>query len=219
MDKKDILKQKAAKEAIKYIKYNSIIGVGTGSTVGFFIEELAKMSGDIEAAVSSSDDTTIKLKAAGIDVIELNSAGDIDLYVDGADEINSLKQMIKGGGAALTREKVIASAAKTFICIVDKSKEVEVLGKFPLPVEVIPMARSKIAREIQQMGGTPVWREGVITDNGNQIIDIYDMVIELPHKLETQINEIPGVVTVGLFAHRGADIVIVADDNDIKVLK
>lgn len=213
MNSQDLLKQKAAKKAIEWVQPNTIVGVGTGSTVAFFIEELAKIKHDIEGAVSSSEDSTAKLKAAGIPVYDLNSVGDIPLYVDGADEVNGLKHLIKGGGAALTREKVIAGAAKQFVCIVDKSKEVEVLGKFPLPVEVIPMARSFVARQIAKMGYQPLWREGVITDNGCEILDIHHMQIAEPHKTETAINDIPGVVTVGLFAHRKADVVIVAGEQ------
>lgn len=213
MNSQDLLKQKAAKKAIEWVQPNSIVGVGTGSTVAFFIQELEKIKHDIEGAVSSSEDSTQKLKAAGIPVYELNAVGDIPLYVDGADEVNELKQLIKGGGAALTREKVIAGAAKTFVCIVDKSKEVGVLGKFPLPIEVIPMARSFVARKMAKMGYQPVWREGVITDNGNEIIDIHHMQIAEPQKMECLINDTPGVVTVGLFAQRKADVVIVAGDE------
>lgn len=215
MNSQDVLKQKAAQKAIEWVQPNTIVGVGSGSTVGFFIEELGKIKDQIEGAVSASDESTAKLKALGIPVFELNTVGDIPVYIDGADEVNELKQMIKGGGAALTREKVISSAAKTFVCIVDKSKEVEVLGKFPLPVEVIPMARSFVARKIAKMGYQPVWRESVITDNGGEILDIHHMHIDEPHKMETAINEIPGVITVGLFAHRKADVVIVAGDEII----
>ncbi len=213
MNSQDLLKQKAAQKAIEWVEPNTIVGVGSGSTVGFFIEELGKIKHQIEGAVSASDESTAKLEALGIPVFDLNSVGDIPVYIDGADEVNELKQMIKGGGAALTREKVISSAAKTFVCIVDKSKEVEVLGKFPLPVEVIPMARSFVARKIAKMGYQPVWRDGVITDNGGEILDIHHMQIAEPHKMETAINEIPGVITVGLFAHRKADVVIVAGDE------
>lgn len=209
----DLRKQKAAQKAIEWVKPGMVVGVGTGSTVAFFIEELAKIKGDIEGAVSSSEDSTAKLKAAGIPVFELNYTGDIPLYVDGADEVNEHKHLIKGGGAALTREKIIAEAAKTFVCIVDESKMVEVLGKFPLPVEVIPMARSMVARKIAKMGYQPMWREGVITDNGNEILDVHHMQIAEPHKMETELNNIPGVVTVGLFAHRKADTVIIAGDE------
>ncbi len=215
MNLQDLLKQKAAKEAIKWVRPDTIVGVGTGSTIAFFIEELAKIKGQIEGAVSSSKDSTAKLKAAGIPVFDLNYTGDIPLYVDGADEVNELKQLIKGGGAALTREKVIAGAATTFVCIVDQSKVVEVLGKFPLPIEVIPMARSFVARKMAKMGYQPVWRQGVITDNGNEILDIHHMKIAEPHKMETEINNIPGVVTVGLFAHRKADTVIIAHKEEI----
>ncbi len=210
MKQQDLLKQKAAQKAIEWVQPGMVVGVGTGSTVAFFIEELAKIKGQLEGAVSSSEDSTAKLKAAGIPVYELNAVGDIPLYVDGADEVNEFKHLIKGGGAALTREKIIAGAAKTFVCIVDGSKEVPVLGKFPLPIEVIPMARSFVARKIAQMSYQPIWREGVITDNGCEIIDVHHMQIAEPHKMETVINDIPGVVTVGLFAHRKADVVIVA---------
>ncbi|MGY0399353.1 MAG: ribose-5-phosphate isomerase RpiA, partial [Ostreibacterium sp.] len=177
MNSQDFLKQKAAKRAIEWVEPNTVVGVGTGSTVAFFIEELAKIKGQIEGTVASSDDSTAKLKAAGIAVFDLNYTGDIPLYVDGADEANGLKQLIKGGGAALTREKVIANAAKTFVCMIDSSKEVEVLGKFPLPIEVIPMARSFVARQIAQMGYQPMWREGVLTDNGCEILDVHHMRI------------------------------------------
>lgn len=209
----DLRKQKAAEKAIEWVKPGMIVGVGTGSTVAFFIDALVNMKDDIEGAVSSSEDSTKKLKAAGIPVLDLNYAGDIPIYVDGADEVNDYKHLIKGGGGALTREKIIAEAAQTFVCIVDESKMVSVLGKFPLPVEVIPMARSMVARKIAKMGYTPIWREDVITDNGNEILDIHHMQIAEPHKIETDINNIPGVVTVGLFAHRKADVVIVAGDE------
>ncbi len=215
MNSQDLLKQKAAKKAIEWVQPNTVVGVGSGSTVAFFIDELAKIKHQIDGAVSASNESTAKLKAAGIPVYELNAVGDIPIYIDGADEVNGLKQMIKGGGAALTREKVIATAAKTFVCIVDKSKEVEVLGKFPLPIEVIPMARSFVARKIAKMGYQPIWREGVITDNGGEILDVHHMQIAEPHQMETTINEIPGVITVGLFAHRKADVVIVAGDEII----
>ncbi len=213
----DERKQKAAQKAIEWVQPGTIVGVGSGSTVAFFIEELAKIKDDIEGAVSSSIDSTAKLEAAGITVYDLNHTGDIPVYIDGADEVNPLKHLIKGGGAALTREKIVAEAAQTFVCIVDDSKMVEVLGEFPLPVEVIPMARSLVARKIARMGYQPVWREGVITDNGNEILDIHHMQIAEPHKMETDINNIPGVVAVGLFAHRKADVVIVAGD-DTRVL-
>lgn len=209
----DLLKQKAAQKAIEWVKPGMIVGVGSGSTVACFIAELAKIKHDIEGAVAASEASEALLKAAGIPLFDLNSVGDITVYVDGADEVNEFKHMIKGGGAALTREKIVAEASKTFVCIVDSSKEVEVLGKFPLPVEVIPMARSMVARKIVKMGYMPVWREDVITDNGNVILDVHHMQIAEPHKMETEFNNIPGVVTVGLFAHRKADVVIVAGEE------
>lgn len=209
----DLLKQKAAQKAIEWVKPGMIVGVGSGSTVACFIAELAKIKHDIEGAVAASEASEALLKAAGIPLFDLNSVGDITVYVDGADEVNEFRHMIKGGGAALTREKIVAEASKTFVCIVDSSKEVEVLGKFPLPVEVIPMARSMVARKIVKMGYMPVWREDVITDNGNVILDVHHMQIAEPHKTETEFNNIPGVVTVGLFAHRKADVVIVAGEE------
>ncbi len=213
MDQQAIQKQAAAKHAIKWVKPGMVLGVGTGSTVSYFIEELASIRGQIDGAVSSSEDSTQKLKAVGIPVVDLNSAGELSLYVDGADEINPLKQLIKGGGGALTREKVIAAASKEFVCIADSSKVVKALGKFPLPIEVIPMARSFVGREIYKKGATPVLREGFTTDNGNIILDVHQLNLEKPHEVESWLNEIPGVVTVGLFAHRKADVIIVADKN------
>ncbi|MPV86830.1 ribose-5-phosphate isomerase RpiA [Ostreibacterium oceani] len=212
MDSTDILKQNAAKKAIEWVRPDEIIGIGTGSTVNYFIQELAALAHDIPGAVSSSEATSEKLREIGIPIVSLNYAGEISLYVDGADEVNTFKHLIKGGGGALTREKIIAEAANTFVCIVDRQKVVDVLGKFPLPIEVIPMARSLVARKIQQMGGKPVWRENFITDNGNEILDIHHLQIAEPQALETALNEIPGVVTVGLFAHRKADVVIVGDE-------
>lgn len=213
MNRQNLLKQKAAEKAIEWVVPNTVVGVGTGSTVAYFIKALAEIKEQIKGAVSSSEASTEQLKALGIPVLSLNHTGDIPLYVDGADEVNELKQLIKGGGGALTREKILASAAKTFVCIVDESKTVEVLGRFPLPVEVIPMARSYVARQVVKMGYQPQWREGVITDNGNEIIDVHHMQIAEPHKTETRFNDIPGVVTVGLFAHRKADVVIVAGEQ------
>lgn len=213
MDQQDIQKQTAAKHALKWIEPGMVLGVGTGSTVSYFIDELASIKGQIDGAVSSSEDTTQKLKAIGITVFELNEVGELALYVDGADEINPLKQLIKGGGGALTREKVIAAASKQFVCIADKSKVVTALGKFPLPVEVIPMARSFVAREIAKKGAFPVLRESFTTDNGNIILDIHKLNLNEPHKTESWLNEIPGVVSVGLFAHRKADVIITADKN------
>lgn len=215
----DEKKRAAALAAVSYVMNDSIVGVGTGSTVNYFIDALAKVKHKIAGAVSSSDASTSRLKTLGIEVFDLNSISEFDIYVDGADEITQHKHMIKGGGAALTREKIVAAVAKQFICIVDDSKQVPVLGKFPLPVEVIPMARSYVAREIVKLGGDPVYRQGVITDNGNVILDVHNLTILNPTELEAQLNSIVGVVTNGLFAHRGADIVLVADDFDVKTLE
>lgn len=215
----DEKKKAAALAAVSYVTSDSIVGVGTGSTVNHFIDALAKVKHKINGAVSSSDASTSRLKTLGIEVFDLNSVSDFDIYVDGADEITEHKHMIKGGGAALTREKIVAAVAKQFICIVDDSKQVPVLGKFPLPVEVIPMARSYVAREIVKLGGDPVYRQGVVTDNGNVILDVHNLTILNPPELEAQLNSIVGVVTNGLFAHRGADVVLVADDYEVKTLK
>ena len=206
-------KRLAAEKAIEYVQKGMIVGVGTGSTVAYFIEALARIKDQIEGAVSSSDQSTALLKGHGIEVLDLNHTGGLSLYVDGADECDGNKNLIKGGGAALTREKIIAEASKQFVCIVDPSKQVKVLGKFPLPVEVIPMARSLVAREILALtGGQPVWRDGVTTDNGNLILDVHNLAITDPVKLEQQLNQIPGVVTVGLFARRPADVVIIGGE-------
>ena len=214
----DDKKRAAARAALAYVKSDDIVGVGTGSTVNYFIEALAEKKHLIEGAVSSSDASTEQLKALGIEVFDLNSVDQFDVYIDGADEITEHKHMIKGGGAALTREKIVAAVAKTFVCIIDDTKQVGILGDFPLPVEVIPMARSYVARELVKLGGDPVYREGVITDNGNVILDVYNLTILDPRKLETQINEIVGVVTNGLFAHRGADVLLVGTDDGVVTL-
>jgi ribose 5-phosphate isomerase A len=208
-------KQAVAQAAVKYVEPDTIIGVGTGSTVNYFIDALADIKNDILGAVSSSNASTERLKSLGIEVFELNEVDQLSIYVDGADEITEHKHMIKGGGAALTREKIVAAVAKTFVCIVDDSKEVGVLGKFPLPVEVIPMARSYVARELVKLGGDPEYREGVVTDNGNVILDVYNLSIIDPRALEQTINNISGVVTNGIFALRGADVVLVATDNGV----
>ncbi|MFC4892687.1 ribose-5-phosphate isomerase RpiA [Pseudofrancisella aestuarii] len=215
----DELKKLAAKEATKYLTQNITLGVGTGSTVNFFIEELANHKDKISTVVSSSEGSTKRLKALGFDVVDLNYAGEIDLYIDGADECNKHKELIKGGGAALTREKICVAASKKFVCIIDESKQVDMLGEFPLPVEVIPMARSYVAREIVKLGGQPVYREQTITDNGNIILDVYNLKINNPIELETKLNQITGVVTNGIFAIKPADIVIVAkkDGNILTV--
>ena len=208
------LKLAAAKAALDYVEDDTIIGVGTGSTVNFFIAELIKTQARIKAAVSSSEASTQLLCAGGIEVLELNNAGALSIYVDGADEVTRHLAMIKGGGAALTREKIVAAASDKFICIADTSKLVEVLGKFPLPVEVIPMARSYVARELVKLGGHPEWRvkdgKAVVTDNGNWILDVRGLTIANPTDLESTINQIAGVVTNGLFARRGADVLLLA---------
>ncbi|KMT64591.1 ribose-5-phosphate isomerase RpiA [Catenovulum maritimum] len=217
MNQKD-KKRAAAEAAIQYVEEDSIIGVGTGSTTNYFIDALAPLADKIRGAVSSSEASTERLKALGIEVFDLNQVSSYDIYVDGADEVNPQKHMIKGGGAALTREKIVAAVAKRFICITDDSKPVDVMGKFPLPVEVIPMARSYVAREIVKLGGDPVYRQGVVTDNGNVILDVHNMQITDPVSLENTLNQITGVVTNGLFAKRGADIVLVAGKDGVKTI-
>ena len=202
-------KRAAAEQAIRHVEDGMLVGVGTGSTVAYFIEALGAIRHRIAGAVSSSEQSTQRLRALGIPVLDLNAAGPLALYVDGADECDPNRCLIKGGGAALTREKIIAEASASFVCIIDPSKQVDVLGKFPLPVEVIPMARSLVAREILALtGGQPVWREGVTTDNGNWLLDIHGLAIVDPRSMEAALNQIPGVVGVGLFARRAADVVI-----------
>lgn len=213
----DEMKKEAGWAALKYVEAGSIVGVGTGSTVKHFIDALGTMKEEIKGAVSSSVDSTEKLKALGIEVFDCNEVDKLDVYVDGADEINPTKEMIKGGGAALTREKIVAAISEKFICIVDGSKAVDVLGKFPLPVEVIPMARSYVGRELVKLGGDPAYREGVVTDNGNIIIDVHGLEITNAKELEDKITSLAGVVTVGLFAHRGADVVITGSPEGAKI--
>jgi ribose 5-phosphate isomerase A len=206
-------KRLAGEKAIDYVEDGMIVGVGTGSTVAFFIEALARIKHRIEGAVSSSEQSTQQLRGHGIEVMELNNTGPLALYVDGADECDPRKCLIKGGGAALTREKIIAQASAKFVCIIDPAKRVDVLGRFPHPIEVIPMARSLVAREILAMtGGQPVWRQGVTTDNGNWLLDVHGLAITDPLALEAALNQVPGVVSVGLFARRPADIVIVGGE-------
>ena len=206
-------KRLAAEKAIEYVEDGMIVGVGTGSTVAYFIDALARIQHRIKGAVSSSEQSTARLKQHGIEVIELNHTGTLSLYVDGADECDANKCLIKGGGAALTREKIIAEASERFVCIIDPSKQVQTLGAFPLPIEVIPMARSLVAREIlARTGGQPVWRDGVVTDNGNVVLDVHHLQITDPVALERELNQIPGVVCVGLFARRPADVVIVGGE-------
>ncbi|MEF1253732.1 MULTISPECIES: ribose-5-phosphate isomerase RpiA [unclassified Vibrio] len=213
----DEMKKEAGWAALKYVEKGSIVGVGTGSTVNHFIDALATMKDDIKGAVSSSEASTEKLKGLGIEVFDCNDVAMLDIYVDGADEINASRDMIKGGGAALTREKIVAAISEKFVCIVDNTKAVDVLGQFPLPVEVIPMARSYVARQLVKLGGDPAYREGVVTDNGNVILDVHGMKITDPKDLEDKINSIAGVVTVGLFAHRGADVVITGTPEGAKI--
>lgn len=206
-------KRLAGEKAIDFVEDGMIVGVGTGSTVAYFIDALARIKDRIAGAVSSSDQSTERLRRHGIEVMDLNASGTLSLYVDGADECDPHKRLIKGGGAALTREKIIAEASRKFVCIIDPVKQVPVLGKFPLPVEVIPMARSLVAREILAMtGGQPVWRDGVTTDNGNWILDVHNLSIVDPVGLERELNQIPGVVSVGLFARRPADVVIIGGE-------
>ncbi|MGP8308411.1 ribose-5-phosphate isomerase RpiA [Vibrio sp. YIC-376] len=213
----DEMKKAAGWAALKYVEKGSIVGVGTGSTVNHFIDALGTIKDDIKGAVSSSVASTERLKELGIEVFECNDVIKLDVYVDGADEINPTRDMIKGGGAALTREKIVAAISDKFVCIVDDTKAVDVLGQFPLPVEVIPMARSYVARELVKLGGDPAYREGVVTDNGNVILDVHNMKITNPKEMEDKINSIAGVVTNGLFAHRGADVVITGTPEGAKI--
>lgn len=215
----DQLKRQAAEAAVERLPSGGIIGVGTGSTVNHFIDAFAPHKGRFEGAVSSSEASTERMKKLGIPVLDLNSTGGLEVYVDGADESNKQLHLIKGGGGALTREKIVAAASKQFICIADESKLVDVLGAFPLPVEVIPMARSYVARELSALGGNPVWRENFTTDNGNLILDVHGLEIMQPMKLETAINQLAGVVTVGIFAHRPADILILGTENGPRIIE
>lgn len=211
----DQQKQAAARAAIDFIEDGWVVGVGTGSTANYFIDALAEIKQRIDGAVASSEASAARLKAHGIRVFELTAVGEMPIYVDGADEINGQWQMIKGGGAALTREKIVAQCCKQFVCIADASKQVRVLGQFPLPVEVIPMARSLVGRELVKLGGHPAWREGVVTDNGNWILDVHGLTIAEPIKLETAINQIPGVVTNGLFALRPANVLLLGTPEGV----
>jgi ribose 5-phosphate isomerase A len=214
----DEMKRKAAEAALEYVISDEIVGVGTGSTVNHFIDVLAGQKHRIKGAVSSSEASTERMKAHGIEVFDLNQVSDIEVYIDGADESDHYLNLIKGGGGALTREKIIAGASRKFVCIADETKLVDVLGKFPLPVEVIPMARSYIARELVKIGGRPVWREGFVTDNGNDILDVHDLEIMEPVKMENELNKLPGIVTVGIFANRPADILILGTPEGAKTV-
>jgi ribose 5-phosphate isomerase A len=215
MSNQDHQKRRAAQAALRYLVDGEIIGVGTGSTVNFFIEALGGHRERVPGTVSSSEASTAKLRALGIDVLDLNEVDEVAVYIDGADEATRDLHLIKGGGGALTREKIIAGAARRFVCIVDEVKLVDRLGRFPLPVEVIPMARRRVAGDLERFGAKAVWREGMITDNGNHILDLHGLAIDDPVDLERQINQIPGVVTVGLFAARPADILLVGTDAGV----
>ena len=217
------MKKAAARSAFEYVKslldMDTIIGIGTGSTTNFFIEELSSINQKIEGVVASSEESAKRLKTHGIPVLDLNSVGEVRIYIDGADESNEHLQLIKGGGAALTREKIIAAASQEFVCIADESKLVPVLGKFPLPIEVVPMARSYVGRQVVKLGGDPVYRENCVTDNGNHIIDVFNLEILEPRKLEQSINQIAGVVSSGLFAKRPANRLILGTSSGVKVIE
>lgn len=215
----DSFKKAAAEAALQYVRPGTIIGIGTGSTANFFIDALATLTNGVEGAVASSEASAARLKKHGIDVLDLNATGSLSLYVDGADEANDHLQLIKGGGGALTREKIVAAASEKFVCIADDSKRVRVLGAFPLPIEVIPMARSFVGRELVKLGGDPEYREDFVTDNGNIILDVHNLEIVDPVALETTLNQIPGVVTVGLFAIRPADVLILGTQSGVEIIE
>jgi ribose 5-phosphate isomerase A len=214
----DDFKRAAATAAIAHVPAGCVVGVGSGSTVNFFIAELGRVRARVAGAVASSEATAKRLKDVGIEVLDLNSVDDIPVYVDGADEITRQLAMIKGGGGALTREKIVAAVSRKFVCIADQSKLVDVLGSFPLPVEVIPLARSFVARELVKLGGAPVWRQGFVTDNGNVILDVHNLAITAPAILEGALNQLPGVVTNGLFARRGADLLLLGTAEGVNTL-
>lgn len=219
MNTQDEKKRAAARAALAYVEDDAFIGVGTGSTANFFIDELAALKARINGAVASSEATAARLRSHGIPLVELNAAGELALYVDGADEATAHRHLVKGGGGALTREKIVAAASTRFVCIVDDSKLVERLGRFPLPIEVIPMARSYVARELVKLGGVPLWREGFVTDNGNHILDVQGLDITAPAALETTLDHIVGTVTNGLFARRAADVLLVARAHGVDVIE
>ena len=206
----------AAKASLDYIQHGMVVGIGTGSTVNHLIDLLPGVQDKIEAVVSSSADTKARLNENGFEVTALNKVGDIDVYIDGADEATKHRHLIKGGGGALTREKVIAGAARKFVCIIDESKLVSMLGTFPLPIEVLPMAQAFVARQLVKMRGQPIWRENFVTDNGNHVLDVHNLPITNPLEMETRLNQVPGVITVGIFAHRAADVLLIADDQGVR---
>ncbi len=212
------LKRKVALAALEYLQDGMALGVGTGSTVNFLIDAMAELPRKPDVVVSSSERSTARLRDAGIEVVELAEVGTLDLYIDGADEATKHRHLVKGGGGALTREKVLAAASRKFVCIADESKLVGMLGRFPLPVEVVPMARSYVSRQFVKAGGQPIWRDGFVTDNGNQILDVHNLTIANPLEMETRFNQIAGVVTVGLFAHRPADVLLIAGAGGIKTI-
>jgi ribose 5-phosphate isomerase A len=209
-------KRRAAQAALPWLARHEVVGIGTGSTVEHFIDCIARDRGNLKAVVSSSEQSTRLLQAAGIPVLDLNEVGELPVYIDGADETNAARQLIKGGGGALTREKIIAEVSKVFVCIADASKFVATLGRFPLPIEVIPMARALVSRRLTDLGGSPVLRAGFTTDNGNQILDVHGLSITDPVALESALNQVPGIVTVGLFAHRPADVLLIGSDAGVK---
>ena len=215
MDQSD-KKRIAAKASLVFIESGSVLGVGTGSTVNYLIELLPSVRDRIDGVVSSSRATTALLEKQGFEVAALNSVSDVDLYIDGADEANKHLHLLKGGGGALTREKILAGAARKFVCIIDDSKLVGMLGAFPLPIEVIPMAQSFVARKMVKMGGQPIWRENFTTDNGNHVLDIHNLNISNPLEFETRINQLPGVLSVGIFSHRPADVLLIGDDTGVR---
>jgi len=219
MNTQDTRKQRAAAAAIEHVRAGTVIGVGTGSTVNFFIDALAAMPARVAGTVSSSEASSRRLAAHGIPVLDLNDVEALEVYVDGADEATRDLHLVKGGGAALTREKIVAAASRRFVCIVDEAKVVDRLGRFPLPVEVIPMARRHVARELARLGGRPAWREGTVTDNGGHILDVRGLRIDDPVALEREVNQLAGVVTVGLFAQRGADLLLIGNDSGVQALE
>lgn len=212
-------KRKAAKASLEFIEPGMVVGIGTGSTVNELIELLPGISDRIDKVVSSSKASTQLLEEQGFEVATLNEVGPVDIYIDGADEANKRLHLIKGGGGALTREKVLAGASRRFVCIVDETKLVGLLGTFPLPIEVIPMAQAYVARQLVKLRAQPIWREGFVTDNGNHILDVHELNISNPLEMETRLNQIPGILTVGIFAHRSADVLLIADDTGVRELR